>query len=202
MNTNENDFKGVFIHPTAEVSKEASILRGTSIWNQAQIRENAKIGLGCNIGKDVYVDFDVKIGNYVKIQNGISIYHGVEIEDDVFLGPHMTFTNDKFPRAWNGDFKLYPTLIKRGASIGAHATLICGITIGEYAMIGAGSVVTKDVPPHALVLGNPAKFIGLVCKCGQIIKKVEKFGNPVLMNCSHCGETNKIDVNVYKSLSV
>ena len=197
---NSDEFKGVFIHSTAEVSKDAKVLRGTSIWNQAQIRENARIGSFCNIGKDVYIDIDVIIGNNVKIQNGISIYHGVEIEDDVFLGPHMTFTNDKFPRAWIGDFKLYKTLVKKGASIGAKATLVCGITIGEYAMIGAGSVVTKDVPPNALVLGNPAKIVGLVCQCGQVLKTVEKFDNPVLMKCFHCGETNKIEIKVYKSL--
>ena len=198
----EDKFKGVFIHPTAEVSKDAKILRGTSIWNQAQIRENANIGSGCNIGKDVYIDFGVKIGKNVKIQNGISIYHGVEIEDDVFLGPHMTFTNDKFPRAWIGDFEVYNTLVKKGASIGAKATIVCGITIGEYAMIGAGSVVTKDVPPNVLVVGNPAKKVGLVCKCGQLLKTVEKFDNPVLMKCSHCNNINAIDVCVYKSLTI
>ncbi|PKP54474.1 MAG: N-acetyltransferase [Candidatus Altiarchaeales archaeon HGW-Altiarchaeales-3] len=159
------------IHKTAEVSKEAKIGKGTGIWHQAQVRENAEIGENCNIGKGVYVDFGVKIGNNCKIQNYVSIYHGVEIEDDVFIGPSVTFTNDLYPRAfiWNEE-KVSRTRVKKGASIGANSTIICGITIGEYAMIGAGSVVTKDVPDNALVYGNPAKIKGCVSKDGRIIK--------------------------------
>jgi len=120
------------------------------------------------------------------------------VGDDVFLGPHMTFTNDMFPRAFNGDFKVYKTNVKKGASIGAHATIICGITIGEYSMIGAGSVVTKDVPDHALVVGNPGKIIGFVCKCGKKMKKIEETDKDVTMICSECNEQILIDVENYK----
>lgn len=157
----------VYIHPTAEVSPEAEIGAGTKIWNQAQVREGAQIGEGCIISKNVYVDAGVVIGNRVKIQNNVNVYNGVEVEDDVFLGPSMTFTNDRFPRAFNSDFQVGKTLVRRGASIGAHAAIRCDVTIGEYAMVGTGSVVTRDVPAHALVAGNPARQIGWVCKCGQ-----------------------------------
>lgn len=148
-----------YVHPTAEVSSRASIGKGTKIWNQAQIREGATLGEYCIVGKDVYIDKDVLVGHRVKIQNAVSIYCGVTIEDDVFVGPHATFTNDKFPRADNAAWSIVPTLVKRGASIGANATIICGVTIGERAMIGAGAVVTKDVPADAVVVGNPARPI-------------------------------------------
>ena len=156
----------VFIHPTAEVSEGANIGDGTKIWNLAQVREDCVIGENCIISKNVYIDTKVEIGNRVKIQNNVNVYHGVKVEDDVFLGPSMTFTNDMFPRAFNADWKITNTLVKKGASIGANATIVCGNTIGEYAMVGSGSVVTKDVPAHALVVGNPARQIGWVCKCG------------------------------------
>lgn len=156
----------VYVHPTAEVSEEARIGDGTKIWNLAQVRENCVIGENCIISKNVYIDTQVKIGSRVKIQNNVNVYHGVVVEDDVFLGPSMTFTNDMFPRAFNNDWKITDTLVKHGASIGANATIVCGNTIGEYAMVGSGSVVTKDVPAHALVVGNPAKQIGWVCRCG------------------------------------
>lgn len=156
----------IYIHPTAEVSEKALIGDGTKIWNLAQVREEAEVGENCIISKNVYVDTKVKIGNRVKIQNNVNVYHGVEIEDDVFLGPSMTFTNDMFPRAFNNEWKIAKTYVKKGASIGANSTVVCGVVIGEYAMIGAGSVVTKDVPPYALVVGNPAKQIGWVCECG------------------------------------
>ncbi|MBE6367651.1 MAG: N-acetyltransferase [Lentisphaerae bacterium] len=161
---NKND---VFIHHTAEVADNASIGKNTRVWNNAQVRENSFVGQDCIIGKDVYIDLEVRIGNSVKIQNGVSVYRGVTVEDDVFLGPHMTFTNDRFPRASVSDFELYPTVVRRGASIGAHATIVCGIEIGEYAMIGAGAVVTKDIPPFALAYGNPARIHGYVAKNGE-----------------------------------
>lgn len=158
--------ENVFIHSTAEVSEKAQIGKGCKIWNQAQIREGAVLGENCIVSKNVYIDENVLIGNRVKIQNNVNVYHGVTVEDDVFLGPSMTFTNDMYPRAFNSDWKITETFIKRGASIGANATIRCGITIGEYAVIGAGSVVVKDVMPHELVAGNPARRIGWVCKCG------------------------------------
>ena len=157
----------IFIHETAEVSDQAKIGDNTKIWNQAQIREGASVGESCIVSKNVYIDACVKIGNYVKIQNNVNIYTGVTIEDYVFLGPSMTFTNDLFPRAHNLDWKITETLVKEGASIGANATIVCGITIGQHAMVGAGAVVTKNIPSHALVAGNPAKIIGKVCKCGK-----------------------------------
>lgn len=156
----------VFIHSTAEVSEKARIGEGCKIWNQAQIREGAILGENCIVSKNVYIDENVLIGNRVKIQNNVNVYHGVTVEDDVFLGPSMTFTNDMYPRAFSSDWKITETLIKRGASIGANATIRCGITIGEYAVVGAGSVVVKDVMPHELVAGNPARRIGWVCTCG------------------------------------
>ena len=169
----------VFIHATAEVSDAAVIGEGTKIWNQAQVRERAVIGDSCIISKNVYVDIDVKIGNRVKIQNNVNVYHGVEIEDDVFIGPSATFTNDMYPRAFTDGFEVYRTLVKKGASIGANATIVCGVTIGEYAMIGAGSVVTKDVENYSLVVGNPAKPIGRVCKCGCRLEDDQR--------CPKCG---------------
>jgi len=191
----------IFIHPTAEVSKEAKIGEGTKIWHQAQIRENAEIGENCNIGKGVYIDFGVKIGNNCKIQNYVSIYHGVTIEDNVFIGPSVTFTNDLYPRAyiWNEE-KVSKTLVKKGASIGANSTIICGITIGRFAMVGAGSVVTKDVPDYALVYGNPAKIQGFVCECGRKIVKFEeeKEGNFVKGVCELCKKEIFINKKYFK----
>ncbi len=168
-----------FRHPTAEVDEKAQIGNNTKIWNNVQVRENAVIGENCIISKGVYIDFDVVMGSNVKVQNGVNIYHGVTIEDDVFLGPSMTFTNDLYPRAFDQDWTVVPTLVKRGASIGANATIVCGVTIGEYAMVGAGSVVVEDVEPFSLVVGNPAKRIGYVCKCGNRLEK-----NNI---CSVCG---------------
>jgi len=156
----------VFIHATADVSDQAEIGDNTKIWNHAQVREKAKIGANCVVSKNAYIDTRVIIGNNVKIQNNVNVYNGVSIEDDVFLGPSMTFTNDRNPRAVNPDWKITETFVRKGAAIGANATIVCGVTIGEYAMVGAGAVVTKDVPPHVLVVGNPAKPIGYVCRCG------------------------------------
>ncbi|MBU5226832.1 acyltransferase [Clostridium senegalense] len=157
----------VYIHPTANVSNLCKIGSGTSIWVNSQVIENAIIGLNCKIGKDTFIDHDVCIGNGVKIQNGVSVYYGITIEDDVFVGPNVTFTNDYYPRSFNTEWKVSKTIIKKGASIGANSTIICGHSLGEYCMIGAGSVVTKDVPSYALVMGNPAKVVGYVCKCGE-----------------------------------
>lgn len=171
----------VYIHPTAEVSAEAKIGDGTKIWNLAQVREGSTIGENCIISKNVYIDTKVVLGDRIKVQNNVNVYHGVEVEDDVFLGPSMTFTNDFYPRAFNADWEITNTLVKKGASIGANATIVCGNTIGEYAMVGSGSVVTKDVPAHALVAGNPAQQIGWVCKCGHRLDENYK--------CPACGNT-------------
>ena len=133
----------VFIHEKAVVDDGAQIGEGTRIWHFAHVRSSAKVGKHCNIGKGVYIDADVTIGNNVKIQNGVSVYHGVTIEDDVFCGPHMTFTNDMYPRAFGDSFEVSKTLVKKGASIGAHAVIVCDTTLGEYCMVGSGAVVTK-----------------------------------------------------------
>jgi len=172
-----------YIHPSAHISPRAKIGEGTSVWINVQIREDAVIGERCNIGKDVYIDAKVTIGNGVKIQNGVSVYQGVQVEDDVFLGPHMTFTNDLYPRAFNANWTITETVVRKGASIGAHATIVCGTEIGEYAMIASGAVVTKSVPPFALMAGVPARRIGYVCKCG----KPSKIDADQVLRCGTCG---------------
>jgi UDP-2-acetamido-3-amino-2,3-dideoxy-glucuronate N-acetyltransferase len=182
------------IHPTAEVSTGAKIGEGTSIWHHAQIREGAIIGKNCIIGKGVYIDAKVTIGDNVKIQNYVSVYHGVILEDGVFVGPHVCFTNDLKPRAINpdgslksaDDWVLSPTYIRKGAALGANSTIRCGISIGEWAMIGAGSVVTKDVPNHGLVWGNPARLHGFVCYCGNRLVKEALQDAHVLARCPVC----------------
>jgi len=183
----------VKIHPTAEVSKDATVGDGTQIWNEAQVREGARIGKHCRIGKGVYLDARVVVGHHCKIQNYVSVYQGVTLGDRVFVGPHATFTNDLLPRAakpdWKrhreearaADWEVVKTVVENGASIGANATILCGITIGHCAMIGAGAVVTKDVPPHALLVGVPAKVVGHVCECGRRLDEN--------WSCAHCKKT-------------
>ena len=159
--------KNVKIHSTAFVSPKAKLGAGTSVWNNAQIREGVEIGENCILGKDVYVDFDVKVGSNVKIQNGSFLYHGLTVEDGVFIGPRVVFTNDVYPRAITPDGKLKgaddwevgPILIKYGASIGTGAIIIPNVTIGRFALVAAGAVVTKDVPAHTVVGGVPARPI-------------------------------------------
>ena len=171
-----------FKHETAIIEENTKIGENTKIWHFAHIREKTEIGNDCNLGKGVYVDYGVKIGNKVKIQNSVSVWHGVTIEDEVFVGPNACFTNDMYPRSqiWN-DERLKKTLIKKGASIGANSTILCDLEIGEYAVVGAGSVVTKSIPNHGIVIGNPAKLIGYACTCGY---RLEDKGN--VMVCSSC----------------
>lgn len=170
-----------FIHPTADVSPRAIIGAGTRVWHQAQIRERATLGDNCIVGKGAYIDFDVSIGSNVKIQNGVYVYHGASLQDGVFLGPGVIITNDKLPRAINpdgslksdADWQISHTLIQCGASVGAGAVVLPGVTIGEFAMIGAGSVVAHDVPNHGLAYGNPARPHGYVCHCGQLLETIK-----------------------------
>ncbi len=164
MDFSMNNF---FIHDSAFVEEGAEVGDNTKVWMNSQIRAGSIVGDNCIISKDTFIDENVKIGNRCKIQNGVSVYHGVTIEDDVFVGPNACFTNDKVPRAFNQDWHITKTLIKRGASIGANATIVCGIIIGEYSMVAAGSVVTKDVKPYSLVMGNPAKHYSYVDKSGN-----------------------------------
>jgi UDP-2-acetamido-3-amino-2,3-dideoxy-glucuronate N-acetyltransferase len=157
-----------FAHPTAVIDEGSKIEAGTKIWHFSHIMPDCHIGKNCNIGQNVVISPGVIIGNNVKIQNNVSVYTGVICEDDVFLGPSMVFTNVINPRsAVNRRNQYAKTWVKKGASIGANATIVCGITIGEYAFIGAGAVVTKDVPPYALVVGNPARQTGWMSEYGH-----------------------------------
>jgi len=196
--------KPYFAHPSSNISDAAQIGPGTKIWQQCQIREETTLGASCILGKGVYIDARVKIGNQVKIQNGVSIYEGVTLEDGVFCGPHCVFTNDLHPRGINpdgslkspDDWEITPTLVRSGASIGANAAIVCGITIGHWAMIGTGAVVTHDVPDYGLVYGNPAQLFGFVCPCGHKLAwwpKRDMEEGPITMTCPECSAKVKID---------
>lgn len=197
--TEMEDKDGIFIHPTAEVDENTSIGKGTKIWHQAQIMPGVIIGENCKIGKGVYIDSGVKVGNNVKIQNYVSVYKGVTVEDDVILGPHMTFTNDLYPRAFNDDYIIYETLIKKGSAVGANATVVCGVTLNEYSMVAAGAVVLSDVPPYTLVVGNPGRITGYVCKCGKRLE-VEKLPNQKIRSnsvaCKSCNLTYEFQIGL------
>jgi UDP-2-acetamido-3-amino-2,3-dideoxy-glucuronate N-acetyltransferase len=160
--------QGVFIHPSSYVDEPCELGRGTKIWFFCHISKGARLGESCNLGQNVFVGEDVAIGARVKIQNNVSVYPGVTIEDDVFLGPSCVFTNISNPRSGVNRRHLYErTLVRRGASIGANATVVCGATVGRHAFVGAGAVVTKDVPDYALILGVPGKQIGWVSRHGH-----------------------------------
>lgn len=159
-----------FVHPSAHVDASASLGAGSKVWINVQIREHASVGSDCIISKDCYIDHHVNIGHRCKLQNSVSVYHGVTLGDDVFVGPNACFTNDRVPRAFNTGWQVTPTVVGNGASIGANSTLLCGISIGEYAMVAAGSVVTKDVAPYTLVMGNPARPVARVDKAGHKIE--------------------------------
>lgn len=199
------------IHPTADVHASSKLGEGTQIWHQAQIREEATLGENCVVGKGVYIDAAVTVGSNVKIQNYASVFHGVTIEDGVFIGPHVCFTNDLRPRAINpdgtpkgiDDWIVRPTLIRHGAALGANSTIVCGIEIGPWAMIGAGSTVTHDVPAYGLVWGNPARLQGFVCPCGaQLVAPTPAAAAPdgqVALRCPACATTivvREADYNV------
>ncbi len=173
----------VTIHPTAIVDEGAQIGDGTRVWHWVHICGGAKIGAGCSFGQNVFVGNKVVIGNNVKVQNNVSIYDDVILEEDVFCGPSMVFTNVVNPRSHVSRKDEYkPTRVGRGATIGANATIVCGHTIGEYAFIGAGAVVTRDVPPYALMVGTPARRIGWMCQCGEKLPRLE-----VEATCTACG---------------
>lgn len=183
---NQNKFPEVFIHESSYVDEPCKIGKGTKIWHFSHVMANCQIGEKCNIGQNVVISPNVILGNNVKIQNNVSVYTGVVCEDDVFLGPSMVFTNVINPRsAVNRKDEYKKTVVEKGASIGANATIVCGNTIGRFAFIGAGSVVTKSVKSYSLVYGNPAKQHGWVCECGI---KLEK--NLV---CISCGAKYKLE---------
>ena len=178
--------KKFFVHESSYVDEGVTIGEGTKIWHFSHISKGATIGSGCNLGQNVFVGNGVRIGNKVKIQNNVSVYEGVELEDYVFCGPSMVFTNVRtprceFPRNTAADYK--KTLVKRGASIGANATVVCGITLGRNAFVGAGSTVTKDVPDYAVVYGNPARVRGYMCACGDTIVAADA----KVLQCKRCG---------------
>jgi UDP-2-acetamido-3-amino-2,3-dideoxy-glucuronate N-acetyltransferase len=176
-----------FVHESCYVDQPCEIGAGTKIWHFSHIMKNCRIGERCNIGQNVVVSPDVTIGNNVKIQNNVSVYTGCVLEDDVFCGPSMVFTNVINPRSHvirRDEYKT--TLVKRGASLGANSTVVCGITIGQYAFAGAGAVITKDVPDYALVVGNPARISGWMCACG-IKLRLTPAGDHETATCSSCG---------------
>lgn len=186
-----------FAHETAVIDKDCIIGQGTKIWHFSHIMSGSSIGKNCNIGQNVVVSPEVILGNNVKVQNNVSIYTGVICEDDVFLGPSMVFTNVINPRsAVNRRGKYEKTLVKKGVSIGANATIICGITIGEYAFIGAGTVVTKDVKPYALIVGNPGKQKGWMSTYGHKLI----FSDSGKAICPESGEIYQLDNNQVKKL--
>jgi acetyltransferase-like isoleucine patch superfamily enzyme len=200
-----------FIHPTAEVSPRARLGPGVRIWHHAQVREDAELGDECIVGKDAYVDAGVRVGARCKIQNGVYLYAGVTVEDGVFLGPRVTTTNDRRPRAIRPDGGLRgatdwvqtSTRIRRGASLGAGVIVVCGIEIGEFAMIAAGAVVTRDVPAYGLVRGNPARLCGAVCACGEPLRPADLSPadlGEARARCAHCGSEVQLSAAVAAAL--
>jgi UDP-2-acetamido-3-amino-2,3-dideoxy-glucuronate N-acetyltransferase len=172
-----------FVHPSAFVDPGAEIGAGTKVWHFCHVMPGARIGERCNLGQNVVVMPGTRVGNNVKIQNNVSIYEGVELEDDVFCGPSCVFTNVMTPRSHVSRKDEYlPTRVRRGATIGANATVVCGVTIGEYAFVGAGAVVTADVLPYALVVGVPARRVGWACQCGERIRPAAGTAR-----CARCG---------------
>ncbi len=172
-----------FVHPTAILDEDIEVGAGTKIWHFSHVLKGSRIGRDCVLGQNVVVGPFVRIGNNCKIQNNVSLYYGVELEDGVLCGPSCVFTNDKYPRAFierRNEFLM--TRVRRGATIGANATIMCGVVIGQFAMVGAGAVVTQDVPDHALVLGNPARQVGWVCTCGETLDKLREG----IWQCKRC----------------
>lgn len=182
--------KNYFVHESSYIDDDVEIGEGTKIWHFCHIQRGAHIGKRCSLGQNVNVSNHVKVGDGCKLQNNVSLYEGVELENDVFCGPSCVFTNDLTPRAKypKGSAGYKKTLIKEGASIGANATVVCGHTVGKWALIGAGAVVASDVPDHALMLGVPAQQRGWVCECGQVLRQT---GNSDY-RCPDCGRTYQL----------
>lgn len=178
---------GSFVHSTAVIDDDVELGEGTRVWHFVHVSAGARIGAQCSLGQNVFVGRGVRVGSGVRIQNNVSLYEGVEIEDDVFVGPSCVFTNVKNPRAFVSRKHAYlPTRVRRGASLGANATIVCGVTLGEYCFVGAGAVVTRDVAPYALVVGAPARAVGFVCRCG------ERLRGPGDTACAECGAQYRI----------
>jgi len=187
----------VYVDPTAIIDDGVSLGNGTKVWHFVHIMKDTKIGKECIIADYVYVGKGVNIGDKVKLENRATLYDGVTIEDNVFVGPHVTFTNDPYPRSINPDWKILPTLVKEGSSIGARTVIVCGVTIGKYALIGAGSVVTRDIPSYALAYGNPARVRGFICRCARKLDPEEKTKTCISMRCSICNQKYMIPLEDY-----
>ena len=193
------DSRDVFIHESSYVDQPSTIGPGSKIWHFSHVMKNSRIGAGCNIGQNVVISPDVVIGDNVKIQNNVSVYTGCILEDDVFCGPSMVFTNVINPRSHVTRKDEYrQTLVRRGASIGANCTVVCGTTIGRYAFVGAGAVVTKDIPDYALVYGNPARIHGWMCACGVALRFPPGDGTA---SCAACGAAYEKSGNSVKPLA-
>jgi UDP-2-acetamido-3-amino-2,3-dideoxy-glucuronate N-acetyltransferase len=179
---------GAFVHESSYVDDGAIVGRGTRIWHFCHVASGAEIGEKCSLGQNVVIMPGVRLGRNVKVQNNVSIYEGVTCEDDVFLGPSMVFTNVGTPRSHvSRKHEYQPTLVKRGATIGANATIVCGVTLGAYSFVGAGAVVTRDVPPHALVAGVPSRQIGWMCRCGERLPVGATVAPYARLSCPRCG---------------
>ncbi|MCL5407574.1 MAG: N-acetyltransferase [Patescibacteria group bacterium] len=198
--------KDYFVHKTAIIEENVQLGPGTKIWHYSHIRENTKIGQNCIIGSNVFIDIESQIGDNVKIQNRAIIYHQALIENGVFIGPNVCFTNDKIPRAVNpdgslksaDDWEVSTIKVGEGAAIGAHSVITPGVTIGKWALIGSGSVVTQDLPDFALSYGNPARIYDFVCKCGKRLKeKIKSDDESIAFQCA-CGLETVIPQNIYK----
>jgi acetyltransferase-like isoleucine patch superfamily enzyme len=190
---------GVYIHPSAFVADDAELGPGAKVWHMAQVREGARIGAECILGKGAYIGEGVRIGRRVKIQNSASIYPGTTLEDGVFVGPYVCLTNDRYPRAINADgslklaedWELGTILVREGASLGASSVVIAGVTVGRWALVAAGAVVSREVPDFALVAGNPARRIGHVCTCGRRLREV----SPRALSCARCGANYRCEAD-------
>lgn len=199
-----------YIHPTAEVAAEAVIGAGTRIWHQAQVRQGVRIGEACIIGKGAYIDFDVVIGHRCKLQNGVYVYHGATLEAGVFLGPGVMVLNDKNPRAINpdgtlkadADWQVSPTHIGLGAGIGGGAIILPGVTVGKWAIVGSGAVVTRTVPDYGLAYGNPARLAGFVCPCGQRLAPTSagSGAEDITLKCPSCQQEVTIPLAIYQQV--
>ena len=202
--------ESVQVHPRAEVSDQAEIGEGTRVWSDVQIREHVTIGRECILGKGAYVDHDVKIGDRCKLQNGVFVYFGFDLEDGVFLGPGVMLLNDKNPRAVNPDGTLKSEadwtasrgLIKFGAAVGGGAVVLPGVTVGRFALVGSGAVVTRDVPDFGLVFGNPARLSGFACENGHPLGRGTAVPEGISIRCALDGSTVVVPANVYAEVEL